>query len=368
MPSAIDAAFGRWPELLGELGGLSPEQLTDKHQPCPACGGEDRYRWDQDDGHGGWYCNQCGGKDHAGGAGSGMDLLTRVTGWDFKQACRRVEQHLGISSTGPAAPVPDPPTAGAEHVWRYTETYYVCRFPGKKIRPLTWTGEAWAWKSPAKPRPLYWARRGAAAPVLIAEGEKAADAAAQLFPEYAVCTWPGGTSNVRHADWSSLRGRNVTVWPDADDVGRKAGAQLASILHGISCTVQVVNPPEHLPQGWDLADALAQKWTPAIAAESLANRAKPVELPEPEPELPAASTPTPAPPDPPRNAPFVCLGFDSGTYFYLPRLHRTQVTKITRGSHTATNLLELAVNSLLGDRPPQQGRRQLAGGRQQALQ
>ena len=83
MPSAIDAASGRWPELLGALAGLSPEQLTDKHQPCPACAGEDRYRWDQDDGPGGWYCNQCGGKDHAGGAGSGMDLLTRVTGWDF---------------------------------------------------------------------------------------------------------------------------------------------------------------------------------------------------------------------------------------------------------------------------------------------
>ena len=36
--SAIDAASGRWPELLGALAGISPEQLTDKHQPCPACG------------------------------------------------------------------------------------------------------------------------------------------------------------------------------------------------------------------------------------------------------------------------------------------------------------------------------------------
>ena len=52
MSSAIEAASGRWPELLGALAGLSPEQLTDKHQPCPACGGEDRYRWDRDDGPG----------------------------------------------------------------------------------------------------------------------------------------------------------------------------------------------------------------------------------------------------------------------------------------------------------------------------
>jgi putative DNA primase/helicase len=337
MPSAIDAAAGRWPELLRALAGLTPEQLTDKHQPCPACGGEDRYRWDRDDGPGGWYCNQCGGKDHAGGGGSGMDLLTRVTGWDFKQACRRIEQHLGIDAT---APVPEPPTAGAEHVWRYTETFYVCRFPGKKIRPLTWTGSAWAWKSPAKPRPLYWPRRAASAPVLIAEGEKAADAAATLFPDHAICTWPGGTSNVQHADWSALRGRAVTIWPDADDVGRKAAAQLARILLGLSCTVQVVNPPDALEQGWDLADGLAEGWTPGKAAKAVARCAKPIELP-PDPEPAPTPEPVPPAPDIPRSAPFVCLGFDEGVFYYQPN-STGQVTALARGSHTGTNLVNIA--------------------------
>ena len=338
MPSAIDAASGRWPELLGALAGLSPEQLTDKHQPCPACAGEDRYRWDRDDGPGGWYCNQCGGKDHAGGGGSGMDLLTRVTGWDFKQACRRIEQHLGIDTTKPR---PEPPTAGAEHIWRYNDDYIVCRFPGKKIRPLLWNGSAWAWKSPAKPRPLYWARRRADAPVMIAEGEKAADAAAALFPDHAVCTWPGGTSNVQHADWQPLLSRYVTIWPDADDVGRKAAAQLARILLGLRCTVQVVNPSEKLPQGWDLADGLAEGMTPAQAAGIVARFAKAIDLP---PELPDAEPPTAPAAETAREirpAPFACLGFDNGKYFYLPR-STGQVTTVSRGSHTATNLLELA--------------------------
>jgi putative DNA primase/helicase len=338
MPSAIDAAFGRWPELLGALAHLSPEQLTDKHQPCPSCGGKDRYRWDRDDGPGGWYCNQCGGKDHAGGAGSGMDLLTRVTGWDFKQACRRIEQHLGIDATTPR---PEPPTAGAEQVWRYNDDYIVCRFPGKKIRPLTWTGSTWAWKSPAKPRPLYWARRSAAAPVLIAEGEKAADAAAILFPDHAVCTWPGGTSNVQHADWQPLLGRSVTIWPDADDVGRKAADQLARILLGLRCTVQVVNPSEKLPQGWDLADGLAEGMTPTQAAGIVARFAKALDplpdVPDAEPATMPAATPAREIQPPP----FACLGFDNGKYFYLPR-STGQVTTVSRGSHTATNLLELA--------------------------
>jgi hypothetical protein len=43
-----------------------------------------------------------------------MDLLTRITGWDFKQACRRIEQHLGISSTGPGAPAPARSPAAAK--------------------------------------------------------------------------------------------------------------------------------------------------------------------------------------------------------------------------------------------------------------
>ena len=338
MPSAIDAASGRWPELLGALAGLSPEQLTDKHQPCPACAGVDRYRWDRDDGPGGWYCNQCGGKDHAGGGGSGMDLLTRVTGWDFKQACRRIEQHLGIDTTKPRT---EPPIAGAEQVWRYNEDFIVCRFPGKKIRPLLWNGSAWVWKSPAKPRPLYWARHKAGAPVLIAEGEKAADAAATLFPDHAVCTWPGGTSNVQHADWSALRGRTVTIWPDADDVGRKAAAQLALILLGLRCTVQVVNPSEKLPHGWDLADGLAEGMTPAQAAGIVAKFAKALDpLPEPEP-TPATATPTPDAPEIPSSAPFVCLGFSEGVYYYQPG-STGQVISLSRSSHTGTNLLTLA--------------------------
>jgi putative DNA primase/helicase len=89
-------AEGQWPRLLGELAGLAPEQLQNRHQPCPACGGTDRYRWDRDDGPGGWFCNQCGGKERTGGGGDGMDLLIRLTGWDFAEAARRIKAHLAL--------------------------------------------------------------------------------------------------------------------------------------------------------------------------------------------------------------------------------------------------------------------------------
>jgi putative DNA primase/helicase len=333
MSDIKDLTRGRWPDLLAQLGGLTAEQLTDTHQPCPCCGGTDRYRFDDKDGTGSWYCNQCGGKDGAGGGGTGMDLLMRVTNWSYAEACRRIEQHLAV--------IPEPPIAGAESVWRYSDTFYVLRFPGKKIRPLSWDGEAWRWKAPPEPRPLYWARRDATAPVLVAEGEKATDAAQRLFPTAACCTWASGCKAAGKADWSPLIGRKVTLWPDADAVGRDAMAKLAIRLLKLGAAqVRIVQPPADAPEGWDLADA---DWSPQEAGAYLkANRSAPIELPElapveavePEPEL----DPEPLPD---ADADFTCLGFDNDAFYYQP--HSTgQVTRLSRSSHTGTNLVALA--------------------------
>jgi len=113
--SISDLTAGQWPDLLMALAGVSPTQLTNRHQPCPNCGGTDRYRWDNDDGPGGWFCSHCGGRNHQGGGGTGMDLLLRLTGWTFPDACRRIEAHLGLAQTGPAparkrASAPPPPS------------------------------------------------------------------------------------------------------------------------------------------------------------------------------------------------------------------------------------------------------------------
>jgi putative DNA primase/helicase len=333
---ALDAAAGRWPALLMELGGLTADQLTNRHQPCPACGGTDRYRWDNDDGPGGCFCNRCGGKDHQGGGMSGLDLLMRVRGWSLQDACAAVERQLGMSK-----PIPDPPTAGAEHVWRYSEAFLVTRFPGKRIRPLWWDGDAWRWKAPPAPRPLYWARRAIGAPVLITEGEKAADAAAQLLPSYAVATWPSGCKALDKADWQPLRGRDCVLWPDADAVGREAMAKLAARLLALGCTVRVVAVPTSAAEGWDLADALSEGWTPGRVAKAVEQLARVVEAPEaPEPHDPPAESSAAAPAAVPTRQPFACLGFDDGSYYYQPS-STGQITRISRGNHTETHLLVL---------------------------
>ncbi len=95
--NGITAALGRWSDLLAALGGLEPAQLNGRHQPCPLCGGRDRYRFDDLQGSGSWFCNQCGGKDQLGGGGTGIDLLMRLRHWSYRQACEAVERYLELA-------------------------------------------------------------------------------------------------------------------------------------------------------------------------------------------------------------------------------------------------------------------------------
>lgn len=124
------------------------------------------------------------------------------------------------------------------------------------------------WKSGAAPapRPLYGLdqlTKHPDRPVLIVEGEKAADAAARLLgKEWTCMSWQGGSGAVSKADWSPLAGRMVFVWPDADEPGQKAALQVAEQCHRAgAASVSIIEPPADVLQGWDLADAEAAGWT-----------------------------------------------------------------------------------------------------------
>src|SRR5437016_559571 len=66
--SVLAAARGRWVEIL-KTAGLTDDQLDPKkHQPCPVCGGDDRYRaFDDVAETGGVLCNQCHKSDNKTG-------------------------------------------------------------------------------------------------------------------------------------------------------------------------------------------------------------------------------------------------------------------------------------------------------------
>ena len=77
-----------WRPVLQRLG-IAEEFLKNRHGACPACGGKDRYRFDNKRGHGDFYCNGCG-------PGDGFALLQRVHGWSFSEARKQVLEASGI--------------------------------------------------------------------------------------------------------------------------------------------------------------------------------------------------------------------------------------------------------------------------------
>jgi hypothetical protein len=101
--------------------------------------------------------------------------------------------------------------------------------PGKVLLPLTYcrstaSGKAaWRWQALPAPRPLYNLDKLTAhpdAPVILAEGEKGADAAAILFPERVATTTLNGAQSPHCTDFSPLKGCSVWIFPDHDVAGR----------------------------------------------------------------------------------------------------------------------------------------------------
>lgn len=145
----------------------------------------------------------------------------------------------------------------------------------KQFFPLTWDGARWQWKAPREPRPLYGLDRLAKkpeAPVLLAEGEKASDAAAALMPEAVAVASMNGAMSPKKSDWSPLQGRRVVIWPDADKPGAAYAEQAGKLaLEAGAASVAVLELASlaaDLPPGWDAADALADGWTPERFAQA----------------------------------------------------------------------------------------------------
>lgn len=89
-PKTRDAARGKWRGILRHYG-VSEVALSGKHCPCPACGGADRFRFDDREGRGTYFCNQCA-------PGDGLDLVQKLTGRPFPIVAREVDELLGSLS------------------------------------------------------------------------------------------------------------------------------------------------------------------------------------------------------------------------------------------------------------------------------
>ena len=84
-----DRALGRWRGILTSLG-VPAKALTNRHGPCPVCGGKDRFRFDDKGGRGTWICSRCG-------AGDGIELVKKLLNIEFKEAAKLIEQQVGTA-------------------------------------------------------------------------------------------------------------------------------------------------------------------------------------------------------------------------------------------------------------------------------
>lgn len=384
-----------------------------------------------------YYCFGCGA------SGDAISFVMEMEKVNFPEAVRRINGNVSTVTAPkreapppkepdvwkPIYPVPEsvrsnPPDImrskidgewqqlRATHRWAYRDAAgqligYVCRFTkpsgGKEVVPQTWcvntqTGEAsWRWQSFEKPRPLYGLDKLAANPkaqVMVVEGEKTADAGQALAKaagigtdKLVVIAWPGGGKAIPHVDWSPLNGRNVGLWPDADDKNYperhpKAGqkvpfldqpgtAAMLAIYDQLAphcANIKFIVPPAGVTDGWDIADPFPQGVTflgHAKAAGMLAAdvRAKFEEVEEPA--VPFDDTPPwdqsipieqHAPPaaalkapidddeldDLQQNRHFTVLGYDHEDYFIFSHA-KQQVLCVTKAAFGGDiSLIELA--------------------------
>lgn len=260
-----------------------------------------------------------------------------------------------------------------------------CAWGGKEIIPQTWCRNTktnmcqWKWLSFPKPRVMYGLDKLAKHPnaqVIMAEGEKATDAAQALYEvagvtrdRLIVLSWAGGGKAVKHTDWSPLEGRSVGFWPDADKQvyppkHYRAG-ELVPYLEqpGVACMLDVASrikhpkklqmfvPPENVPCGWDLADALPEGFNLMAHTKSSS-----MTIPDFIAKFTKTSVVQPAPPPPLpapvdddevyeddliKNAFFTILGYDGDDYYFFHH-GKKQVLRRTKGDFTETGLIEIA--------------------------
>lgn len=177
---------------------------------------------------------------------------------------------------------------------------YVARFdyvddagkPAKDYLPITYCDlgkgrRGWRAKGFPEPRPLYGLPgivTRADTPIIVAEGEKAADAAAILFPEMTATTPPHGAKSPHKADWSAVAGRTVIIATDNDDAGQQFGDKVCELARAAGAAAVLHLPPDRLgawvwmdgektlregviPKGWDIADAIEEGWTAEAVAK-----------------------------------------------------------------------------------------------------
>ena len=91
------AANGKWIDTIFRAVGIQFDKAPKQHQPCPVCGGTDRFRCDNKKGDGTWICSNCG-------AGDGFKLVELYTNTSGYELMAMVGGILGVGATSTITP------------------------------------------------------------------------------------------------------------------------------------------------------------------------------------------------------------------------------------------------------------------------
>lgn len=87
----IRSVAGMWPEAIQAISPVPDSVFNKRHQACPSCGGQDRFRYDdhyKEKSDGGYLCSQCG-------SGEGISLLMKISGMSFGETIRALGDWIG---------------------------------------------------------------------------------------------------------------------------------------------------------------------------------------------------------------------------------------------------------------------------------
>ena len=266
------AASGRWPEILSNLGGIPLEAMNGKNQPCPKCGGKDRFRM-IDRAKGALFCNQCFKKNN----GDGLAAVMWLTDMTFAGTVARLAADLGLRDETPNV---DPVQ---EMAWRKgvtTESLVaygatndtrgelpVCRVPmhDADMDVVGYFDLAPSPKEFDKGKMTKGSRHGlfvsekpnAGDTVAVLEGVK--DPAALFNLGIQAVGLPTCRMDASFA--SFFRGIRVVIIPDRDKAGLEGAEETAARLFGVAETVKIAELPADYKEtgGADVRDVLHQR-------------------------------------------------------------------------------------------------------------
>ena len=291
------AASGRWPELLENVGGVPRELLDGRKHPCPRCGGRDRFRL-IDEKAGALYCNQCFNERN----GDGIAAVAWLCDISQKEAANRIARHLGVHVNGNGVARPSDvidrvcqakriPRAGLEQFAiqpakrgnldvvrvrvvnekREAHSYFDLTPDGKGLFKKG-KGNSGLFLPKRFPKPgETW---------LLTEGCK--DGAALTSLGYSACGLPTKVMHEKYAHY--FKDVDIVLVPDLDEPGWNGAQQSAARLAGIAKSVRTARLPGEMKakDGDDVRVVLSKPDGERLVREAI-ERAQPWEPREKRP-------------------------------------------------------------------------------------